>query len=126
MGPVVSVFDTGAGPNPIRTDVTDTSWQEIIRQRDMPEIRSASDTRLSASETVTFHLWMDDSNTRVALGEVDKLAVPLPLGTTFIVRFMKSMHPTERKTILEHSPPVLIPMIQGTSSVAENSKFDIS
>lgn len=45
MRPILCVFDTGAGPSLIRTDVLDPSWLDSIRRHDMTDIRGAINTK---------------------------------------------------------------------------------
>lgn len=101
--PVVCVLDTGTGPNLTRTDVLDPGWVQNIHQRDVPEIRSASDTRLSVLGTITLHLRMGESRTCVMVGVVEKLAVPMLLRKTIIDRFIKQVNRTKGK--LSHTTP---------------------
>lgn len=50
----------------------------------MPEIRSASDMRLVVLGNITLHLRIRESHTSFTFGALDKLAVPVQLGTTSI------------------------------------------
>lgn len=99
MSPIQCVFDTGTGTNLIRADVLDPIWLNSIRQRDMPDIRSASDTKFKVSGTITLLIRKGKSRTRVNFNAVNELVVPLLLRTTFIDSFRKSIHPAERKIV---------------------------
>lgn len=58
MRPIVSTFDTDAGLDVTRADVLDRSSLAKIRQRNMPEIQSASDTKLVVTGIITLHRLM--------------------------------------------------------------------
>lgn len=88
--PVVCIVDSGAGPNPVIANFLDQSLLKNIQLCDMPEIQSVSDTKLVVSRANTFHLRIGESQTRVTYGVVDRLPVPVLLGTTFIDNFIKS------------------------------------
>lgn len=91
----------------------------------MPELRNASDTKPVVSGTITVYLSMKEPNTRVTIVVVDKLAILVLLETIFIDRFIMSIHPTERKIIPHHSPPIPSLLIHETKSAAENHSYDI-
>lgn len=91
----------------------------------MPVIKSAVDTNLAVSRPITIQLRMVESRTRVTFGLMDKLSVPMLLGPTFVDRLTKSVHPTEKKNIPYHSPPVPILMVHKAHSAAEENKSDI-
>lgn len=106
MRPIVCIFDTGAGPNLIRADVLDTSGQGSIGQRDMLDIRNAFDTRLKVSGTITLHLGMGGSRTRVNFGFVNEQVVPVLLVAMYTNRLVRSIHLAQKKIFPHHSPPV--------------------
>lgn len=67
MCPIVCAFYTGAGLNLIRAYVLGQGWFYNIRQRDVLEIRSATDTKLAVSVISTLHLRMTESHTWMTL-----------------------------------------------------------
>lgn len=69
---------------------------------------SASDTKMKVSGTVTVHLHMGESHRHVNLRVVNELDFTVLLEAMFIDRFIKSIHPVERKIITHQSPPVPI------------------
>lgn len=111
MRSITCVFDTGASPNLIRA-VSDPGWLDSIRQCDIPDIRSTPGTKLEVSETITLHLCMGELLTSVNYGVIKALEVPVFLGTTYIYRFIKSIHPAEREIVPYHSLPVPILMLK--------------
>lgn len=96
----VCVYDTEAEPNLIRSDVLDPSWLEIIRQRDVWDIRSTSATRLKVSLTITVHLRIREASTRLSIGILNKLVNTVLLRTTHVDRLIKLIHPAKRKSSL--------------------------
>lgn len=77
----------------------------------MPEIRSASDTKVVVSEFITAHLRVFESLTRMIFRFMNLLAVPGLLGPTFTDKFIKSLQPAERKIVICPSPTVPILMV---------------
>lgn len=62
MHPIVCVFDPGGDRNLIRANILDSGWPESIRQRYLPKIQSASNTRLVVSGTFTLRFRMGESH----------------------------------------------------------------
>lgn len=65
MHPVMRVCDNGAAPNLITADVMDKSWLHNVRQHDMPEIESDSNTNQVVSGTINLHPRIGESLMRV-------------------------------------------------------------
>lgn len=119
MPPMFRVRDTGSDLNFIRADYLVQSWLENIRHRDMPEIRNASIMKLPVSGTITLYIRMGESRTRQTLIVVEKLTVPVLLESTFIARFIKSIHSDRRKIVPYHSLPISAAMIHEAKSEAK-------
>lgn len=117
---MLSVFDAGTGPNLISADVLDPSWLHSVRQRDMLDSCSAYDAKLRVSGTITLHMGMSKSRTRVNFGVENELVVPILLGTPCTDRLFKSVHPVERTIFPHHSPPVPILMVHKAGSAGKN------
>lgn len=77
MHMIVGVFDAGAGPILIRVDVLDQIRLNDIRQRDLPEIQGVSSARLGVPGNKNFQCCLPELRSRVAVGLVERLAVPL-------------------------------------------------
>lgn len=88
MRPIGCIFDIGVGSSLMTADLWDQIWLVNIRQRDLPEIRSAPDTKLVVSGIITIKLRMGISCTRVTFGVVDRLSVLVLLGTNLIDKFI--------------------------------------
>lgn len=84
LRPIVCVLDNKVGPNPITAGVTDTSRQDSFRKRDMPDIRSASDTSVRMSGTKTLHLCIGQSPIRDNVDVLNELFLSMLLGTTYL------------------------------------------
>lgn len=108
---IVCVFDTVTNPNLKRADFLEASWLDSIHQLNMPEMCSAFDTKLFLSGTITLHLMICESRTLVTFGVVDKLALPVLLGMTFIDRYIRSVYPAEKRTVSYHYPSVPIVIV---------------
>lgn len=70
MRPIIYVLDTDAGPNVISDDVLHSSWQDSIRQREIPDIHSVLDTNPGVFGTISLPLHMSESRTRFSLSAV--------------------------------------------------------
>lgn len=125
MRPIVCVIDTGAGPSLVEKDVLDCKWLDSIRHSEMPEIRSASDRKLVRSGTITLHLRLAESHTRMIFGVVDRLAVSELLDTTSADKIVKSIQQAERKIFSYHTRPMRILMVQNARSETEKSTSEI-
>lgn len=89
MRPIVSLLDTGVGPNPISADILKPSWLGSIRQLDMPYIRSVADTMLNLFATIIPLLHKDESCTHINIGVVSELVVPVLLVRSIIDILLK-------------------------------------
>lgn len=71
---------------------------------------------------MTLHPCMGESRTHVNFGVVNKLLVPVLLGTTNMDKFAKSIQPTERKIVPHHSPQVpILAVHEAESDVKKNN-----
>lgn len=86
MWPAVCALDTGAVSNLIQAIFLDPSWLDRVRQHDMSNTSSTSDTKEKVSENITLHRCTGKSRTRGNFGFVNKLVVPFLLGTTHVDR----------------------------------------
>lgn len=105
----ICVSDSGAGPNSFRADVLNPNWLDNIHQLDLADIRSASDSNLKVSGTVTRQLRIGKARTRINSSVVSDLAVSVLLATTYINKFIMRMHLVERYTIPYQ--PQLVPIL---------------
>lgn len=69
---------------------------------------------------------MLESCTRLTFDVVDRLAIPVLSGTTFIEKIIRSIDPAERKFIRCYSPPVPILMVQEAKSETVKNTLVIS
>lgn len=88
-------------------------------------VRSASNTKLVESKTITLHLYMPEKRIQVAFRVVNSLAVTVLIAMTFIGRFIKSFHVIKRKIIPQSSPPVRFLVVHEINSEAEKNTSDI-
>lgn len=89
----------------------------------MPDIRSALDTKLKVAREMNPHLSTGESRTRVSFRVVSELVVPVRLRTTYIDRFIKSIHPAKRKIVRYHSWSVPILIVHEAGSEAKNGSW---
>lgn len=77
----------------------------------MPEFQSARDSILKVYENIAFHPRMGECQTFITVSVMNKLAVLVRLGTSFIDRLIKSMYSVESKIVPHHSTLVPISMV---------------
>lgn len=65
MYPNICVFDTFESANLVRANFLDATWLDSVRQRGMPEMRGKSNKKVTVYGTITFHLQICESRTRV-------------------------------------------------------------
>lgn len=123
MHPISFVFDIGTGLNLIRFDVLDRCRRDSTFQHEMLDIGSASDTKLKVSGIFTITLRVVKQSTRVTIGVVKELFVPVFLRTAFFDRFIKSSLAARRKIVLHHSPSVPMFMSHEVWSVGPTVTF---
>lgn len=100
-------------------------WMDSVRQRDMPDICSVPSTKLKVAGTIALHLRMEKSHTRTNFGVVNGLVVPVLLGTAYIVRFIKLIHPAGKKIVPHHFPPVSIITVSEAKSTTKKNNTEI-
>lgn len=81
---------------------------------------SASDGKLKVSVTITIHLRTDESGTCVNFYAVNEMVFSGILKTTYIDRFIKSIHPA-KKIDPCRSPSVPMLMVHDAKSEAEKN-----
>lgn len=122
MRPILSVFDTGMGPDLIRKDVSDPCWLDNIRQRDMFNICGAFNFKLNVSGTLIFHRRVGEARTSVNCRIVSDSLVPVLLRTTYTDRFIKQIHPAKRKMVLYQDTSVSILVVHDAGEGAIKTK----
>lgn len=106
--PILCVCNTGVDQNLNRAEGSAPRWLDSIRKCYVQDICSVYDTKVKASLTITFHLRVCESQTRLNFDVVNELVVHMFLGTLYIDRFIKLIHLAERKFFRYYSAPVLI------------------
>lgn len=124
MRPVICVLDMSPGPNRIRAYVSDRSWLDSNRQRHLLDIHGASETKLLVSGTITVHLCLSESRTRISFSDVNKLVVTFFLGMTNIDRIIESIHAAETKVLPYQFPQVPILMEHETKEETQRNSTD--
>lgn len=122
---IQSLLDTGDSPSLLKGEVLELNWLTCIHQRSMPNIRNALDIKLRVSKTITLHLHMTESRTRINYGVVKELVVRVLLRTTYIHRLINLINQAGIKTVSHHSPSVPIVMVYEAPGEAKNKKSDI-
>lgn len=87
MRSIIYLLGTGT-PNLIPVDVLNRSWLDSIHQRDISDIRNASDITWHVSGDMIPHLRTGESRTRDYFGFLSRVVVPVLLETTHIDRYI--------------------------------------
>lgn len=91
----------------------------------MAEIQIQSDIGIKPSETITVYLHIVVFRTRTYFSIVNKFVIPVLLGSKFLDRFFKLIHPTKRKTVEHHSSRVPNLMVDDLRIKSEKDESDI-
>lgn len=91
----------------------------------MPEIPSASTTKLVLPGAINLKLLMCSARSSVMPGVVNRLAVSLSSGTTSINKFKKAFYRAERKIVPHHYPLVPILIVHEAKSEDEKNTWDV-
>lgn len=121
--PIPSVFDDGACQNLFRANILDPRWLGSVCQCDISEILAAFNAKLTVSGTIMQHLRVGVSHNRVTFYVLDRLAVPVLLGTIFIDRVIRPIHAAERNFFPLHFMLVPILVVYRTRSATEKKEY---
>lgn len=124
MIPIVYVFDTVAFPNFIQGDYSVPSRLDNVRQRDMPDIRGVSNTKINMFGTITVHQRMSGSRSCDDCGTVNELVKTVLLASTYIDRFIKSIYPAERIIVPHQSPLIAVLMLAEAKSESKKNNTE--
>lgn len=108
MRPVIGILDTGAGPNLVAKDFLPSEWQQRIKPIRDPGLVAATKEAMVLQEMILLCVRLGDLEVRAWFGVVDRLAVRLLLGTSFIDRFVKAIFPQDKCLLPMQSKPVAI------------------
>jgi hypothetical protein len=107
--PVIAVFDTGAGPNPIREDVVPPNWETLrLRGVPIPKVMNASGRLLNSKGLIFLIVQVGNLLTRLRFYVTAGISVPCILGCNFIDRHVKSILPGDRRVELNDDGSVAI------------------
>lgn len=132
---LLTVLDTGAGPNLIRADLLpDDTLLKLDKSREMVNLASASNHRLHVMGIATLSVSIGDYKARQQFIVVKKLGADVILGCTFIDAHVRSIRPRQKSIELQNDSVVPIqrrphqkPLDRGTrerKSLASERKED--
>jgi len=91
-------LDTGAGPSIIREDAQPKGWEKRLRPRPhLLHIVDANKNPISARGMMTLRVRSGGFATDVEFFVVQRLAVPVLLGTSLINRHMEALYPRRQR-----------------------------
>lgn len=93
MRPLTYVFETGACPSLIRSDVLEPSWENHIRRQEVTNLYGAYNSKLRISGTIMLHIRVGEALTRIVFGVVKQLSVPMLLDKRYTDRCARSFFP---------------------------------
>lgn len=123
--PAITVFNTRAIPNLIRTSFLPPEWCERFKSISRPHYTSASDDGLTIYGTILILACAENIRKRVQIEVIDHLAVPILVETSKIDRFIRGILTLERKLVHLHSGPVAV-MPNYTIAVKSISTINIT
>jgi len=109
-------LDTGAGPWIIRVDALPKGWEKRLHPHPhLPDIVDANKNPISARGMITLRLRFGGIVTDVDFVVVQRLAVPVLLGTSFINRHVEALYPRRQRVSWpsDASVPILSCTIRG-------------
>ena len=109
-------LDTGAGPSIIRVDALPKGWEMRLHPRPhLPHIVDANKNPISARGMITLRLRSGGFATDVDFVVVQRLAVPVLLGTSFINRHVEALYPRRQRVrwSTDASVPILSCTVRG-------------
>jgi len=91
-------LDTGAGPSIIRVDALPKGWERRLHRRPhLPYIVDVNQNPVSARGMITLRLRSGGFAACVDFVVVQRLAVPVLLGTSFINRHVEALYPRRQR-----------------------------
>jgi len=107
-------LDTGAGSSIIRVDALPKGWERRLHRRPhFPYIVDAHKNPISARGMVTLRLHSGGFATDVDFVVVQRLAVPVLLGTSFVNRHVEALYP--RRQRVRWSTDASVPILSCTA-----------
>jgi len=109
-------LDTGAGLSIIRVDALPKGWEMRLHPRPhLPHIVDANENPISAREMITLCLRSGGFATDFDFVVVQRLAVPVLLGTSFINRHVEALYPRRQRVrwSTDASVPILSCTVRG-------------
>jgi hypothetical protein len=107
--PVYAILDTGAGPNLVREDVLSEDWLRYRVADDTTyQVIGANGRSLPQRGVVTLCVQLGRLRAQAQFIVVKKLASGCILGCQFIDRHVKSIHPKEKRVLLNDDMSVAI------------------
>jgi len=109
-------LDTGAGPSIILVDALPKGWERRLHRRPhFPHIVDANKNPISARGMITLRLRSGGSATDVDFALVQRLAVPMLLGTSLINRHVEALLPRRQRVrwSTDASVPILLCTARG-------------
>jgi len=102
-------LDTGAGPSIIRVDALPKEWEKQLHPRPhLPHIVDTNRNPISARVMITLRLRSGGFATDVDFVVVQRLAVPVPLGTILNNRHVEALYPRRQHVRWSTDAPVPI------------------
>jgi len=95
---MIPTLDTGAGPSIIRVDALPKGWERRLHRRPhLPHIVDANKNSISARGKITLRLRSGGSAADNDFVVVQRLAVPVLLGTSFINHHVQALYPRRQR-----------------------------
>lgn len=114
MHPVEYIFETDAGSNLIREEISQTYCLRTMRTVNRPLVQWATNQRIRVVGTVLFRVGMVDDRIRMVLRALSCQVVPILPDTSIVGIFIKWIFPLEDRIVLYNSAsaPIIAKVIK--------------
>ena len=107
---MLTILDTGAGPNLIRKDELDGDLTDLVKKKSTPELYDAKKNPLEVTGTIDLTVQLGTRTLVTPFLVVPKLAVPALLGADFCDEHVEAIRP--RRRIVELDDGTTIPIVR--------------
>jgi len=107
---MLTILDTGAGPNLIREDELDGDLTDLVKKKSTPELYDANKNPLEVTGTIDLTVQLGTRTLVASFLVVPKLAVPALLCADFCDEHVETIRP--RRRIVELDDGTTIPIVR--------------
>ena len=106
----LTILDTGAGSNFVRTDTLPKGWESLLEPGEIPTFADANGRPLRAYGTVTLVVRLATRTMKCKFIVCERLAAPVILGCDFNDKFVEAIYP--RRKMVELDDGTKVPIVR--------------